>query len=144
MTPKNVKDAPSCDKKEMVREQREQDSFYREREMELRELLIARAPPTTPLPKEEMNSNVVAIVHALPVCDPAANVINDLSSCLPLESGLFSKRLQIATVLSLFQSTLKSFPPMLKILNPDGSLLSIQYALQKFMNEFTSLKKIAK
>ena len=127
---------------EVVRAQREQDLFYREREMELREQLMARTSPASPLHKKETNSNVVAMTCALPVCDPAANVINDLSNCLSLESGLFNERLQIATVLGLFKSTLKSFPSMLKILNPDGSLLSVQYALQKFMNEFTSLKKV--
>ena len=110
--------------------------------MELREQLMARTSPASPLHKKETNSNVVAMTCALPVCDPAANVINDLSNCLSLESGLFNERLQIATVLGLFKSTLKSFPSMLKILNPDGSLLSVQYALQKFMNEFTSLKKV--
>ena len=127
---------------EMVRAQREQDLIYREREMDLREQLMARMSPANPLHKKEKNSDVVAINCALPVCDPAANVINDLSNCLPLESGLFNERLQIATVLGLFKSTLKSFPSMLKILNPDGPLLSVQYALQMFMNEFTSLKRV--
>ena len=127
-------------------QEREKLIELRERELNVteRELKIPKDAKIHDTDTDSDSDSAPMIFCSGNISDAETNVILDLADILDLEKRLRNERFQIATVTSLFESYVTRSPSLLEHLNTAKSGFSVEWALNRFLQEFTALVKVRK
>lgn len=77
-----------------------------------------------------------------PISAPGADVILDLANALRLEPKLHNEKMQIATLMSLFESCLSRFPVLKLQLDAVTTGHSVEWAIDQFARNFAALIEV--
>ena len=118
----------------------------KERELKIaeRELQISKAAAKTDPDSDSDSDSAAMIFCSGNISDAETDVLLDLADMLELERGLRNERFQIATITSLFEYYVSRSTSLTEHLDAVKSGYSVEWALNRFLREFTALVKVRK